>query len=534
MSGTTRRPRWMVALVLTAVVLLFAGIRWRLREMPLERDEGEYAYSGQLILHGIPPYQLAYNMKLPGTYLAYAAILGMFGETASAVHIGLLLINSCTILLVFFLARKLHGNWAGVSAAASYGLLSAGETVMGLSGHATHFVALMATAGLLFLLAARESKSLASYIAAGLCMGLAFVMKQPGIVFVILGAQEVVWWGEEHGSRKQKLAARLGAYAAGAVAPYLAICAMLWAQGVFGRFWFWTVSYASQYETATGLVVGVKRLLDVAPRIFLAAPVVWIFAAVGMLAVIVERRLRALFSFKVSLLLWSFVGVSAGLYYREHYFILLFPAASLLVAKAMKWCSDRLKSRPALSRLTGLPAILFVLGYAGALYAERADFFERGPYTVIRQRYGGNPFPEAMEFGKYINEHAGPEATVAVLGSEPEIYFYARRHSASGYIYMYGLMEPQRYAGQMQQEMIGEIERAQPEYLVQVSVAASWLRKDQSDTTVIAWGDQYIAEKYQVVGVADIGWDTAYQWGPSAQGYAPKSRYSMWLYKRKG
>jgi hypothetical protein len=39
----------------------------------LERDEGEYAYAGQLMLQGIPPYQLAYTMKLPGPFAAYAA-----------------------------------------------------------------------------------------------------------------------------------------------------------------------------------------------------------------------------------------------------------------------------------------------------------------------------------------------------------------------------------------------------------------------------------------------------------------------------
>src|ERR1700746_3203038 len=66
--------------------LLVVGIRWRVREMPLERDEGEYAYAGQLILQGIPPYEIAYNMKLPGTYVAYAATLRTFGETASAIH----------------------------------------------------------------------------------------------------------------------------------------------------------------------------------------------------------------------------------------------------------------------------------------------------------------------------------------------------------------------------------------------------------------------------------------------------------------
>ena len=61
---------WLVVLG----ILLFVGfIRVRLLEMPLERDEGEYAYAGQLILQGIPPYELAYNMKLPGTY--YACLL---------------------------------------------------------------------------------------------------------------------------------------------------------------------------------------------------------------------------------------------------------------------------------------------------------------------------------------------------------------------------------------------------------------------------------------------------------------------------
>lgn len=38
------------------VILLIGGIRFRLRDFPLERDEGEYAYAGQLILHGIPEH----------------------------------------------------------------------------------------------------------------------------------------------------------------------------------------------------------------------------------------------------------------------------------------------------------------------------------------------------------------------------------------------------------------------------------------------------------------------------------------------
>jgi hypothetical protein len=65
----TRYLPWL----LVAVVIPFEGyVRFRLRKIPLERDEGEYAYAGQLMLQGVPPYKLAYNMKLPGTYAAYA------------------------------------------------------------------------------------------------------------------------------------------------------------------------------------------------------------------------------------------------------------------------------------------------------------------------------------------------------------------------------------------------------------------------------------------------------------------------------
>ena len=91
--------------------MLFVGyVRLRLAAVPLERDEGEYAYAGRLILEGIPPYQLAYNMKFPGTYYAYAAIMAVFGQTPWGIHVGLLFVNAATILLVLAVGRRLLGE----------------------------------------------------------------------------------------------------------------------------------------------------------------------------------------------------------------------------------------------------------------------------------------------------------------------------------------------------------------------------------------------------------------------------------------
>ena len=43
---------WAIVLV---IIFFAAMVRIRLLDIPLERDEGEYAYTGQLLLQGIPP-----------------------------------------------------------------------------------------------------------------------------------------------------------------------------------------------------------------------------------------------------------------------------------------------------------------------------------------------------------------------------------------------------------------------------------------------------------------------------------------------
>jgi hypothetical protein len=156
LRGALRQRAW----VFVGLAILFSvGVRVRLGDMPLERDEGEYAYAGQLILQGVPPYQDAYNMKLPGTYLAYAASMAVFGQTPTGIHLGLALVNAATIWLMFLLGRKLLDPAAGVVAAVTYALMSLSPDVLGLAGHATHYVVLPAAGGLLVLLHAVEKRA---------------------------------------------------------------------------------------------------------------------------------------------------------------------------------------------------------------------------------------------------------------------------------------------------------------------------------------------------------------------------------------
>jgi len=479
----TSRSFWAIAFL---IILFFGLIRFRLRDMPLERDEGEYAYAGQLMLQGIPPYQFAYNMKLPGTYAAYAGVLAIFGETPAAIHCGLLIVNAATTFLVILLARRLFGCWSGLVAGASYALLSTSPTVLGFAGHATHFVVLPALAGILLLPVGAELRSKWRIAVSGMLLGLAFLMKQPGIAFVCFG---VAWLAWSHSKPRWKSIREIALLLGGAAVPFAWTCILLFKAGVFDQFWFWVFSYGSQYGSAIKPLDGLLLLAGTLPAVIGTTAPIWAIAAVGAFAIVRHRRWEAFFP--LAFLAFSFLAVCAGLHFRSHYFILLLPAVSILAGAAM--AIGPTDARPILK-----PALV-LSAFALALLFGRNFLFRMNPVEAARSVYGANPFPEAMELANYLRQTSRRDSRIAVFGSEPEIYFYSDRRSATGYIYAYGLVEPQKYARRMQQEMAREIERSQPEYFIYVRCPLSWLKSGKSDPWIFAWADQYLNNRYELV-----------------------------------
>lgn len=529
-----RKPSPYWAYGLLAVILLFFGlIRLRLLDIPLERDEGEYAYAGQLLLHGIPPYKLAYNMKLPGTYAAYALILALFGQTPAGIHFGLLLVNAATTILVFFLAKRLLGGLAGVVSAASYALLSTSPAVLGFAGHATHFVVLPAVAGIWLLLKAIESKRTWLYFASGLLLGVAFLMKQPGIFFVLFAG---IYLANSEWRRPvdwRRLALRVVAFSFGVAFPFVLTCLLLAWAGVFHKFWFWTFVYARTYGTALGVLDGSHVLWTAAPVVMGPTALLWIIAAVGLTAFLWNPEARAHTTFLTGFLLFSFLAVCPGFYFRQHYFILMLPAVSLLAGAAVSSTTRRLREKRQTGMLPYIPVLIFLAALAYTVVNEQDFLFNMDSLMACRSLYAPNPFPEALKVADYLKSHTSDGTRIAILGSEPEIYFYAQRPSATGYIYMYPLMEEQSYAPAMQKEMISEIEAARPEYLVNVNVLYSWIVRPNTDPLVFTWSQKYLQERYELVGIADILELTEYRWGDAAKTYRPLSPYTVQVYKIK-
>ena len=174
-------------LLLGFLVIAVSVVRWRLLTMPLERDEGEYAYFGHLILNGITPYKETYSMKLPGVYYMYALIMFVCGESYKGIHTGFLLMNAATMILFFQAFKKLFNSMTGLLTASFYGLMAMSYHVLGFAAHATHFVVFYIALSLYFFSRYEEKKSLLFAALTGVMLGMAFLMKQQAVYFILFG-----------------------------------------------------------------------------------------------------------------------------------------------------------------------------------------------------------------------------------------------------------------------------------------------------------------------------------------------------------
>jgi len=519
-------------LAVGAIIAVAALIRLRLAGAPLERDEGEYAYAGQLLLGGIPPYSLAYNMKFPGTYFLYAAMLRVFGQSAWGIHVGLLAVNAASTALLFVIGRRLLGTAAAIAAAAFFALLSLDSGVLGIHAHATHFIVFALLAAVAFLGRARATARARFWIAAGACLGAAVVIDQHGALFAPLGLVLAVW--ELPPERRLRC---LTAFAAGLAAVPCSVALVLAWQGVLQTAAFWTFSYARAYVSEVPWASAWRLFTGALATVTAHTREVWALGALGLAAFWIRPAASVDSGAKRLLTGWliaALAAISPGFYYRPHYFVLLLPAVALLAGAGVLAIAGLLsRAREYAAPLAVALVPLFVCTLFGVRQARY--LFTAAPETIVRETFVSDPFNEAVAVAGYLRAHTSPDDRIAVLGSEPEIYFYAQRRSATGYIYMYPLLERQPYAESMAREMLDEIEAARPAYLVVVSVTNSWFNGLYGGLGVLDWVNRYSSRCFDRVGLIDMDAASGGRalWDATAQASAAHPSAAIYTLRRK-
>ncbi len=525
---------WHVAL-LGLFVFAVAWVRWRLAGVPFERDEGEYAYAGQLILQGIPPYQLAYNMKFPGTYYAYALIMAIFGETVRGVHFGLLLISFANTILVYLLGRRFLGPFPAATGAAAFAVLALDRWIMGVFAHATHFALLPALFGLLLLCKYEDTRRSSTLITAGVLLGLALLMKQHAIFFLLFAGGMLLYreWKSRPGDIRNAMS-RSAELAAGALIPFGIVVVVLFTQGVLGKFWFWCFKYAAEYVSQTPLTEAWQSFKGGLAVVTRANSALWLASIPGYLFLWINRRPTETKMWFTAFALASLASLVPGFFFRPHYFILLLPAAGFGIALLMAALEAEIRRFFGITTARLAATMLFLVPVGIYAYQEQYYLTSMTPRELSRTRYGSNPFIEAVEIADYLKQHTTAEDRIAVLGSEPEVYFYANRKSATGYIYTYPLMEPQAYARKMQEEMISEIETVRPKYMVLFDFRGSWKYREDSVKTILGWMVRYRNTCYTTVGAGEplTMEKTVMLWGREALNYKASTDQPFYVLKR--
>lgn len=506
MSAKTAAPTSRLGPLAFVVAALAVStvIRLHRLELPLERDEGEYAYGGALILEHAFSYDALRTLKLPGVHASAAAAFALFGATKEALRGALLVADTAAVAFLFVLARPTFGAWTASLAAATMAIAGLSATLLGLHAHAEKFAVAWALLGLVLLARAFERPRAWAWLGAGLAFGASVSMKQHAIVLAIAAALAAAARPRAPDERMGRRFRELVVFWIGLVAPYGLVVLLVSVGGGFDAFWYQTVTYAREYVGQVSLADGAGFARDTALAFSRAQPGFAALALVGFLAplLVEDERRRAL-----ALILFAFVcflATSPGLLFRNHYFVLLAPPVAIACALGAR-AFARVLARGALAaREPTIAAVIVACAAAAGLWNERGVLWSASPRAAIVAEYGDALFADLEGVAELVASRTEPGETIAVLGSEPAIAFLAHRRSATGSIYMYPLTEDHPRALELQERTIAEIEAAAPRIVVYVNASHSWLRKSASPPRIFEWISASLRSKYRPLAIFDV------------------------------
>ncbi len=526
---------WRQLLPLLAVVAFSIVLRIRIASIPLERDEGGYAYIATRWLAGDVPYRDAFDQKPPGTYLAYASAFVLGAKSKEAIHwLGHLWLVGAAVF-VYLIGRQFLSSLVGVLAALCLFVLVMDASVLGNASNTEVFAILPMSAATFFSLRAGENGRWRDGVLAGVCAGLSLVFKQVSAPVVAFQAGWILWrqlrlrriaadgassttaiGGAASVARPaSSLVAIIAGFAAGAAIVLALPCAYFAAKGAWQPFYDCVVGHNLAYSSRIPLSGYAINLQYGFNNIFAAQWPIVLAAVVGVLALLRSRSpaVAACIAWWVT----SLAAVSVGGFFREHYFILLMPPSSLIAACGVEFLARCLESKRADWQLR-IAAAIGVLVVAWPIYYHLDYFLARSPDVIARRLYHFNPFVESEAVAKLLREKSSESDRIFIYGSEPQIFFQAGRVSASRYMYLYPLFGRDPESADRQRAVLAELERERPKFLIIVRVPTSFVADPNAPQLLARELPKITDESYELFAYVIVVTDGTYRIVPVEPG----------------
>jgi hypothetical protein len=509
------------------VGVLLLALRWNSLDMPLVRDEGEYAYAAQILQSGLLPYEHAFLQKPPMVVYTYALAEMLAPSTYWFPRVLACVFAGVAACLLGLIARLEFGPGHALPAAwlITPMLLFPGLWQFTANTEMFMLVPLLATVALYVLSrhrrGPRDCWHSCAWALAGLTGAIALWYKYTAVL--VLAVVFVAWSLEEWSAGRSvgRLLRCWGLALLGAGIASLAALGPFLARDGARQLWDCTVVFNRYYRESASF--GVSGLLD-ALGLFWADW--WIlFLLLGVLLFRPQRRMW--FWLGLFLAAWVSSGASA----LGHYYLLVMPFWALLAAVAInqlsRWTATQLSwSQLALrGTLTAVVVLLLCLPDLPWIACSKQHFAEV-------KAGGGNPFIESPIVAQHLARLTKPTDRVFVAGSEPQVLFYAKRLSATRFVIVYPLMIPTPLAQGYQAEATRELARHPPAAIVLAQSPLSWLVQKDSPLEFMQYVEKLIAERYELAG----GWVKDGQGARWQESVTPEERpnCSLVLFRRKG
>jgi dolichyl-phosphate-mannose-protein mannosyltransferase len=493
-------------LLTASLVLIVAAIRAPLLPIPLERDEGEYAYIGWRLGHNELPYRDWFDQKPPAVFFIYRVALSLPFEPVRAIHfVGLLFVAISTCALFCLALRFLDCFWAWLGAAL-FALLSADPLVQGTAANTELFMLcpLILSQIVFFTAAAKNQRNVSLMTLVGALTGIAFMFKQVAIVnwFLLAAFYPVFVRGEK---RLRSAVSFIAWSAAGLLTVVGLVVLYFWTHGGLYEFVDNVFTHNLKYIGAVEASARLEYCWGTLTILARTQTIVWMFAAVGLVALLRSTSTK----WSILLVAWlvtSAIGVSASGYFFAHYFQQLLPPLALAAGAGAEWLGGLtfLRIFPLWVRRAALGLTLAVLP-AVTLWPF---LFVYTPAEAVRKIYPGNFFAEMRDFAQRIETVTPPDASVFIFGAEPELLFYAHRRSATRYIFLFPLYGPYGNTREKQMAAALEVERAQPSTAVYLPNALFFV--PGTDQYFTEWSLSYLRDNFY-----PDTWLTADEVGPA-------------------
>ncbi len=482
-TSSPKKGRGYGWLGILGVGLLFFILRWNNYNAPLIRDEGEYAYAAQLLIHGVAPYEHAFIQKPPMVIYSYALASLCLPQYFWAPRLVAMLCAALATTLLGYAAARDFGKCAAWPAMLLMTPLILLPGLDQFTANTEMFMLLPLLGTVAAYVRGRDDpRPERWWLAAGFLAVTALLYKYtalPVLAFVF------IFWSVEAGCGPQTLkprcwlAAGLGALiAAGLELGYFLIHdggKHLWECTVqFNRYYAMTHNFSPAYLGA--------RLEN-----FWQAW--WILFLVPWAALLLPTKRLG---FWAGLLVCALLSTNASGY--AQYYLVAMPFWAVLAAAGLVALGSRFQNRiPAATCLLTAGVMALVLWPDG-------PWLRCSPERFVYVKMNGFPFAGSRLTAKRVAELSSPDDFVFVAGSEPQILDYAGRFSPTRFITAYAMMIPTVAARPYQQEAIQDLQARPPKLVVFTTVLNSWLRQADTPADFPDYLSRLLHQDYDLVG----------------------------------